>query len=183
MSPRLAALLRAVNVGGRPLQMAALRSCLEQAGYRDVTTILASGNVLLRSPIHPPEQLEQQLSALIEDRFGLRSAVVVRRHDQLATALATHPFADAESQPSRLHIAFFQRAPAPERIARLDPDPSPPDRVSVIGSEAYLHYPAGSARTKLTLGWLERQLDAVGTVRNLNTVTRLVALTAPEAGS
>ena len=81
--------------------MAALRSCLEQAGYRDVTTILASGNVLLRSPIHPPEQLEQQLSALIEDRFGLRSAVVVRRHDQLATALATHPFADAESQPSR----------------------------------------------------------------------------------
>ena len=44
------ALLRAVNVGGTgKLPMAELRAMCESAGFRDVRTYIASGNVVLRS--------------------------------------------------------------------------------------------------------------------------------------
>jgi hypothetical protein len=44
------ALLRAVNVGGTgKLPMAELRAMCEDAGFRDVRTYIASGNVVFRS--------------------------------------------------------------------------------------------------------------------------------------
>jgi uncharacterized protein (DUF1697 family) len=43
-------LLRGVNVGGKnKVPMAALRECLEKLGFADVTTYIASGNVILSS--------------------------------------------------------------------------------------------------------------------------------------
>ena len=179
--PRLAALLRAVNVGGRKLKMAELRACLESEGYRDVQTLLASGNVVLRSPAASIDAMGERLGELIEARFGLRSEVIVRQHADLARALSVHPFAGDEAQGARLHVVFLREAPEPERVAALDPLRSPPDRVAVIGREAYLHYPEGSGRSRLTLDWLERQLGTVGTARNVNTVARLVSMTAPDA--
>jgi uncharacterized protein (DUF1697 family) len=48
---RWVALLRAVNLGGRnKVPMAELRALLEEAGYGDVRTYIASGNVLLAAP-------------------------------------------------------------------------------------------------------------------------------------
>jgi len=46
---RFAAFLRGVNVGGVNLKMAEVAAALEGAGFTNVTTILASGNVLLES--------------------------------------------------------------------------------------------------------------------------------------
>lgn len=176
--PRYAALLRAVNVGGRKLRMAELRARLEEAGYEDVETLLASGNVLLRAPIEGLDGLGAMLTRLIQDRFGLHSDVLIRSHEELRSALECHPFAANEPEGSRLHVVFLDASPPAERIAALDPDRSPPDRVAVLGREAYLHYPEGSARSKLTLAWLERQLGVIGTGRNLKTVRKLVNLTA-----
>ena len=44
---RYVALLRGINVGGKTLiKMADLRACVEQLGFDDVSTYIASGNVL-----------------------------------------------------------------------------------------------------------------------------------------
>ena len=43
-------LIRGVNVGGKNLlPMADLRTCLESQGYSQVSTYIASGNILVRS--------------------------------------------------------------------------------------------------------------------------------------
>ena len=47
---RYAAFLRGVNVGGVNLKMAEVAAALADAGFKNVRTILASGNVLLESP-------------------------------------------------------------------------------------------------------------------------------------
>ena len=47
--PSYVAFLRAVNVGGRFVKMAELRTALEGAGFTDVETHIQSGNVLVRS--------------------------------------------------------------------------------------------------------------------------------------
>ena len=46
---RYAALLRGVNVGGVNIKMADVAKAFTDAGFTDVKTILASGNVLLTS--------------------------------------------------------------------------------------------------------------------------------------
>src|SRR5215210_1692853 len=46
---RYVALLRGINVGGKSIiRMADLRECVEELGYEDVSTFIASGNVVLR---------------------------------------------------------------------------------------------------------------------------------------
>ena len=48
---RWVALLRAVNLGARnKVPMARLRALLEAAGYEDVRTYIASGNLILDGP-------------------------------------------------------------------------------------------------------------------------------------
>ena len=43
-------LLRGINVGGKnPIPMAGLRKCLQEQGFSDVATLIASGNVILKS--------------------------------------------------------------------------------------------------------------------------------------
>jgi uncharacterized protein (DUF1697 family) len=54
------------------------------------------------------------------------------------------------------------------------------ERVRVHGRQAYLVYPDGVGRSKLTVTVLERSLGSRGTGRNWNTVLKLQALAAAE---
>ena len=177
---RCAALLRAVNTGGRKVKMAELREALAAAGFDAPTTLLASGNVVLDVPPEDMGELAPRLEELIRERFGLHSDVIVRDHASLAQALAAHPFRSEEDDRARLHVVFLRDVPEPSLVAAMDPDRSPPDRFAVLGSEIHVHYPNGAGRSKLTLDWFERQLGTVGTARNLNTVEKLAALAAPQ---
>ena len=60
---------------------------------------------------------------------------------------------------------------------RLEPERFEPDRFTVAGQEVYVSYPNGQGRSKLTLDYFERALGIKGTMRNLNTVNKLVELT------
>jgi uncharacterized protein (DUF1697 family) len=65
------ALLRGVNVGGKnKLAMSALSERLTDLGLQDVSTVLATGNVLLRST-KPARTLGQQIESVLVSDFGL----------------------------------------------------------------------------------------------------------------
>ena len=65
------ALLRGVNVGGKnKLAMSALSERLTDLGLEDVSTVLASGNVLLRSS-KSARTLGQQIESVLVEYFGL----------------------------------------------------------------------------------------------------------------
>ena len=70
------ALLRGVNVGGKnKLAMSALSARLTDLGHQDVSTVLATGNVLLRSSTPAPalgRQLESVLT--LADRLSTLDA-------------------------------------------------------------------------------------------------------------
>ncbi|MBI1730339.1 DUF1697 domain-containing protein [Candidatus Acetothermia bacterium] len=55
---RYAAFLRGINVGGKKIiKMAELREAVESLGFRNVRTILASGNLLFDAPETNPSIL------------------------------------------------------------------------------------------------------------------------------
>ena len=69
-----------------------------------------------------------------------------------------------------------QKPPA-AALAKLDAERFLPDEFAVRGRELYFHLPNGMGRTKLP-PYLDRQLKIPTTVRNWNTVNKLLELAA-----
>lgn len=173
----IVALLRGVNVGGHArVPMAGLRSVLTDLGFERVQTHLQSGNVVLDQGKVKLQQVPAAIESAIAEDFGLKVRVIVRTRKELAGVGSAHPFLVDDSDHSRLHVIFMEKAPAAAKVAALDPDRSPPDRFEVRGREIYLSYPNGQGRSKLSLDYFERVLGVVGTARNWNTVTRLLEM-------
>jgi uncharacterized protein (DUF1697 family) len=69
---------------------------------------------------------------------------------------------------------MFLKAPPPATaVAALRTAIKGRERVELNGREAYLVYPDGVGRSKLTIALVEQKLGTRGTGRNWNTVVRL----------
>jgi uncharacterized protein (DUF1697 family) len=170
------ALLRGVNVGGsRRLAMTELSRLLTSLGFDGVRTYVQSGNAVFRAN-GSRKNLKGTIEQAIQETTGHEVTVMLRAPAELAAIAAANPFLEGSAEPRTLHVAFLDRAPTSAAVERLDPERSPPDAFHVDGTEIYLSYPKGSRRSRLDLGYLERTLGVRGTVRNWNTVTKLLEL-------
>lgn len=171
-------LLRAVNVGGQgKVAMADLRAMAQGLGFSGVRTFLQSGNLVFHSVPRPARELEARLEGAARDQLGLTTDFIVRTATEWAAALAHNPFPqEARDDPAHLLIVFLRGSPSAGSEQRLQLAVRGPERVRVIGSHAYVVYPDGIARSRLTLPLVEKQLGFHGTGRNWNTVTKLAAL-------
>ncbi len=168
-------LLRAVNVGGATLPMAELREIAEQLGATQVSTYIASGNLLCVPP-GDPAQFDRALEQAIEERFGFFREVISRSRDEVAAALAAHPFEVLE--PKFSYVTFLTTAPAPEAVTAAREVPTGDDRWDIVGTELHVRYANGAGRPQMKDATIGRRLGVAGTARNLNTVQKLLDLTA-----
>ncbi|MCC9177435.1 DUF1697 domain-containing protein [Arthrobacter sp. zg-Y750] len=104
MEPYLV-LLRGINVGGRnKVPMKALREHLTDRGYQDVSTYIASGNVLLRSDA-PPQRIGPEIETVLVENFDLDDELVrvlVLNRGQLQDVIEQRPESFGE-QPDTYH--------------------------------------------------------------------------------
>lgn len=172
------ALLRAVNVGGRAMvAMADLRAMLVDLGFAGARTLLQSGNLVFRSTAGGAK-LEALLQAELAKRFGLRTDVFVRTAAEWTEIVAANPFPEAaERDPGHLLVMPCKEAPSAAAVRALQASIAGSERVRAVGKQAYLVYPDGIGRSKLTMAKVERGLGTHGTGRNWNTVLKLGALT------
>ncbi len=171
-------LLRGINVGGaNRLAMADLRAVTTALGHTEVSTFIQSGNVILTSSRSDRAAIAAEICAGIERAHGLTVAAVLRTPAELGESLAANPFA-TETNGSRVLITFLSQRPSPADIATLEPDRFVPDRFELVGSELFAHYPSGAGRSKMNLDYFEKKLHVRGTARNLNTVAKLIELSA-----
>jgi uncharacterized protein (DUF1697 family) len=102
--------------------------------------------------------------------------VVLRTAAEIRDAVRHNPYLEQGAPEETLHVVFLADQPDEQRIARLDPDRSPPDAFVVRGREVYLRLPNGAGRTKLTNDYLDRTLATISTARNWRTACQLLAL-------
>jgi uncharacterized protein (DUF1697 family) len=172
---RWVVLLRAVNLGARnKVPMAKLRSLLEEAGYGDVRTYIASGNVLLDGP-RKKATVAGEVERLIAAEFAVTTTAIVRRPAELAAIVAGHPFG---RDTSRSHVVFLADRPKPSAAERLAAADHSPDRAVVAGTDVYVQYGAGVQNARLSAAHLERALGVAASHRNWRTVVALAALAA-----
>jgi uncharacterized protein (DUF1697 family) len=169
------ALLRGINVGGkRPIPMKELAAIFVDAGCRDVRTYIQSGNVVYSASAAVAKRVASTVAGAISARFGFDVPVVTRTARELGAVVANNPFLKRGEDSRALHVGFLMDRPARARIAALDPDRSSPDEFAVHGAEVYLFFPNGVARTKLTAQYFDSTLGTTITVRNWNTVQKLL---------
>lgn len=159
------AFLRGVNVGGNTaLPMARLKSICQDIGFENVRTYIRSGNVLFES-----ELSEEMLVEKLEDALYISEQkhipVIIRSGNELENILNRNPFANAN--PSQVGVMFFADS-IPKNLLEGLTIPGP-EELEISRQEIYIHFPNGMGRSKL-------KLPKTGTMRNINTITRLVEI-------
>lgn len=173
--PRCVAFLGSVNVGGNRLTMAALRDAATAAGFAEVETVTASGNLLFDCPGSPHAQLEQRLAAMMADAFGVRSVVAVRDRDGVGSAIRDNPF-HGDGEDRMVHSIFLDRQPEAEAFAALlaEHRDKGSERLALGERVLYLDYVHGAGVSSLTGPFLERRLGCKGTARNMRSLKRIL---------
>jgi uncharacterized protein (DUF1697 family) len=165
--PVFVVLLRAVNVGGTgKLPMSDLKRLCANAGFRNVRTYIASGNVVAERDGREAEAksaLEAELKAYARKPVG----VIVRTAAEMAKVAANNPF--SERAANTTVAIFLDHAPAPDALKNVKGQAN--EEVRLGEREIYVHYPDGMGRSKLRIPAAND-----GTARNMNTVAKLAAM-------
>jgi len=174
-------LLRAVNLAGRnKVAMSDLRLLLTAIGMEDARSLLQSGNVLFRSSSRSAAQLERTLEKAAKERLAVETDFFVRTAGEWSELIASNPFPrEAESDPGHLVALCLKEAPDRTAVAALQKAILGREVVRAVGRHAYIVYPDGIGRSRLTMALIEKKLGTRGTGRNWNTVMKLDALTRP----
>jgi uncharacterized protein (DUF1697 family) len=177
MTPTHVGLLRAVNLGSHnKVAMSDLRTLMAAMGLQDGQTLLQSGNVVFRAN-GANQRLEDLLQAAAARRLGLKTDFFVRTAKEWKAIIADNPFAEeARSDPGHLVLMALKDAPDRASVTALQGAIKGREVVRAKGRAAYITYPDGIGRSRLTIALIEQKLGTRGTARNWNTVLKLGAL-------
>lgn len=174
---RYIAFLRAINVGGHNVKMDQLRSLFESLGYSNVETFIASGNVLFESVDQGMSMLEEQIENHLLEALGYRVDTFIRSASGLADIANYRPFPSAQldADGNTLHIGFLTNPPDGEAAHRLQALRTPEDDFHVHEREFYWLRTGRMSDSTIAGKLLEKTIGMPMTMRNANTVRRIVA--------
>lgn len=176
---RYVALLRGVNLAGhKRVAMPQLRRVVAGLGYDDVGTYINSGNVVFTAAAGTADEHAATIAAALDSELGLATTVVVRSADRLRAAVMANPYPDGD--PSRVMIVLLDRELDDEQRreaeARGSAAARPTEQITVGSDVVYLHLPEGIGRSRLGANIDRTTGAAIGTARNLRTMTKLLDL-------
>jgi uncharacterized protein (DUF1697 family) len=173
------ALLRAVNLAAHNrVAMSDLRELLAALGMQDARSLLQSGNLVFRGNGLTPAKLEEALETAARQRLNLATEFFVRTAREWKTVIAGNPFSrEARLDPQHLLVMFLKTAPERDAVTALQKVITGREIVRVEGRQAYIVYPDGVGRSRLTSALIEKKLATRSTGRNWNTVLKLGAMT------
>ena len=165
--PKYIALLRAVNVGGTgKLPMAHLKDICCEAGFTNVETYIASGNVVFEGKASE-SKVKEELEASLRAYARKAVEVIVRTTSEMESVLKANPFSDLA--PNYTVAIFLNEPPLASTLDHISGLKEEKIRLGV--REIYVHYGTGMGRSKLKIPAAKS-----GTARNMNTIAKLVAI-------
>lgn len=175
MPGRHVALIRGINVGRAKRVAAELRVMMADLGYRDVRTLLNSGNIIFTVPpktkADPATCIEQALAS----RLGVSARVTVLSAAELAATIADNPLGEIADNSSRLLVFVLTHPPDRSKLLHLTEQKWAPEAIAIGRRAAYLWCPAGIIDSALAAA-ISRILGDAVTSRNWATMTKLHAL-------
>lgn len=170
------ALLRGINVGrAKRVAMAELRILVEQLGYRDVRTLLNSGNVVFTVPRRVRGDAGKRIEAALFERTGVSSRITVLSAAELAGIVQGNPLGALVDNPSRMLVAVLADEASSALLRPLLQQDWAPDALA-LGRRAAYHWCGSGILTSPLAEQLSRLLRDRATTRNWATMLKLHAL-------
>lgn len=175
---RYIAFLRGINVGGNKLiKMDALAAAFTAAGFRNVKTYIASGNVIFESSATGRDALEKKAEKKLLEVFGHEIVVVIFSIPELNALLKHDLFKRVRAGSEVMLLVTFLKNEVGELKLPLESETENLKVVAIKDRAAFT-----VARRKKT-GWfgfpnnfIEKKLGVAATTRQWRTVEKVVAV-------
>ena len=175
MSERQVALLRGVNVGkNKRISMAELKAMVEKLGFKDVKTLLNSGNVVFTSSLGAGAAAAKIEKALVKE-LGVASNVTVLTAAEVDAIVKKNPLLDVADNHSRLMVAVVRDAADLVKLKPIAARKWDPDRIALGPRVAYVWCP-NSILDNECYSAVNKVLKDGVTARNWATILKLQAL-------
>jgi len=166
------------NLGQKPVKMDELKEVFESLGFKNVKTLLASGNVVFDSPRLSPRVLAKTIEENLKKKFKHEIVVLIRTIGKLQRLADDSPFKGIKVTPqTRLYVTFLSEKPKSSlKISYPSPDKSF-KLLRATESEVYsVVTPSPHSGTRDLMGFLEKQFGRKITTRNWNTISRILKI-------
>ena len=167
--PRYAAFLRGVS----PMncKMPDLKKCLEEAGYSNVKTVLASGNVVFDAKATSETALERKLESILKKGLGREFPVYIRSVEALQGMLAENPFSKYKLKSGTKCVVTFMRE-SPKTKPKLPIERDGARLLHISGKELFSAY-VPSPKDPVFMQLIEKTLGKDVTTRAWDTIQKV----------
>ncbi|WP_298121880.1 DUF1697 domain-containing protein [Flavobacterium sp.] len=172
------ALLRGINVSGHNMiKMEALKTTLEAIGFTNVVTYIQSGNVFVETEEESGFGVGFKIKQEIFKTFGHEVPVIVIGKNDLELCFKNNPFLKQKDVDiKKLYVAFISKELSSSAINELKISQFKPDEAVIDGNRIFIKYDIGAGKTRLDQKYIEKKLNVTATIRNWNTVTKLLEM-------
>ena len=168
-----AVFLRGINVGGINLKMADVRTSLSRLPVSDVSTLLASGNIVLRSELSASE-LKEAVQNVLRADFGYDAWVIVMTAGDVESTVSACPYPPDDASTHTYVTLSSNPAVLDELWDLADSNGTEQTRLSPVAT-AWLAPVGGTLESTMSKATGKPKYKASTTTRNLRTMLKVQA--------
>lgn len=159
------------------IKMEALKTTLEAIGFTNVVTYIQSGNVFVETEEESGFSVGFKIKQEIFKTFGHEVPVIVIGKNDLELCFKNNPFfKQKDVDTKKLYVAFISKELSSSAINELKISQFKPDEAVIDGNRIFIKYDIGAGKTRLDQKYIEKKLNVTATIRNWNTVTKLLEM-------
>jgi uncharacterized protein (DUF1697 family) len=170
------ALLRAVNVAGKnKIIMDELCKSLEDLEFTNISSYIQSGNIIFESA-NDNKTNRTLIKDQIKKTFDLDIEVSVLYRKKLECVIKNSAFLDSDYDLKALYYCFLFDKSEINNIDDITAKATQDEEIILNEDMAYLYYPNGMGKSKITNNLIESKLKVSSTIRSHNTIVKLLEL-------
>ena len=168
------ALLYSIILGpGKRLVMTDLRAMVEELGFREPRTLVATGNLIFEAEEAPLPEIEARLEAAFHARFGKHVDILLRTADAWKRVAAQNPFPGGDGQ--NVGIRVMRKPLGRDVLPKLEALATPDIQLALVDGDLWIDFGGKPSEARL-LSHLTTKKLGIGTLRNANTVNGLAKM-------
>jgi uncharacterized protein (DUF1697 family) len=169
------AMLRGISPSNSTMHNDKLRGVFRELGFKNVQTVISSGNVLFESSSPKIQTLEMDIENILPKRLGFTSSTIICSQAELQLLVEKNPFKGIEDTPqSRLNVTFLKNIPKIKFKFPYRVDNETYELVCMYNRAICSIINLSGSKTPDLMIWLEKQFGKEITTRTWKTVHRIL---------
>ena len=177
---RYISFLRAINVANRTVKMDSIKKIFNSLGFSNVSTFIASGNVIFETEETNPTLLEDTISPQLFYVLGFEVAAFVRTDLEMKNMVTYFSSENIFINSfESINIAFLAKTPDEMVIKKLMSFKTEIDDFRIHEREIYWLCKKKQSESSFSNAILEKITQQASTLRGYNTIRRISELFSP----